>query len=378
MERDQKFQSSVALIQKTGTPKKEIRSLNNYIDQVRSQLFDCYKRLLADRKLVTADGIKNMYLGKDEKEHSLIGLIEYHNTQLKDTLEWGTMKNYFTTQKYIELFLKEKLNTSDVYLSQLNYKFLADFEMYIKAYQPLDHHKPCGQNTVMKHIERFRKMVNLAIKYEWLQRDPFAQFKPSFNKTTREFLTGEELATIEQKEFSIVRLKHVKDLFVFSCYTGLAYIDVMNLTPSNISLGIDGEYWLNTSRQKTDNPVRVPLLPQALEMIEKYKAHPKALAEGTLFPNISNQKLNSYLKEIADLCNIEKNLTFHLARHTFATTVTLTNGVPMETVSKLLGHSSIRTTQIYAKVVEKKVSDDMRTLREKINPLNDSQKVLIS
>jgi len=268
MERDQKFQSSVALIQKTGTPKKEIRSLNNYIDQVRSQLFDCYKRLLADRKLVTADGIKNMYLGKDEKEHSLIGLIEYHNTQLKDTLEWGTMKNYFTTQKYIELFLKEKLNTSDVYLSQLNYKFLADFEMYIKAYQPLDHHKPCGQNTVMKHIERFRKMVNLAIKYEWLQRDPFAQFKPSFNKTTREFLTGEELATIEQKEFSIVRLKHVKDLFVFSCYTGLAYIDVMNLTPSNISLGIDGEYWLNTSRQKTDNPVRVPLLPQALEMIE--------------------------------------------------------------------------------------------------------------
>ena len=218
----------------------------------------------------------------------------------------------------------------------------------------------------MKHTERLRKMINLAIRNEWLLRDPFAKFKPSFIKTSREFLTAEELIKIENKEFSIQRLQQVKDLFIFSCYTGLSYIDVMNLSTENVSFGIDGELWLHTSRQKTDNPVRIPILPKALSMIQKYESHPKALAEGKLFPNISNQRLNSYLKEIADLCSIGKNLTFHLARHTFATTITLTNGVPMETVSKLLGHSSIRTTQIYAKVVEKKVREDMNMLKQKL------------
>jgi site-specific recombinase XerD len=346
--------------------KEDVRSLNNYIDQVRSQLFVCYQKLLSENRLVTAEAIKNMYFGKDEREHSLMTLIKYHNTELKDSLEWGTMKNYHTTQKYVQLFLKEKLHTSDIFLSHLNYKFIFDFELFIKAFQPLDHHKPCGQNTVMKHIERLRKMINLAIRNEWLLRDPFAKFKSSFIKTSREFLTPGELKAIEQKQFSIARLQQVKELFIFSCYTGLSYIDVMNLTPENISIGIDSNLWLNTNRQKTNNAVRVPLLPKALDMIEKYKTHPKALAEGKLFPNISNQRLNSYLKEIADLCEIDKNLTFHFARHTFATTITLTNEVPIETVSKLLGHSSIRTTQIYAKVVEKKVQEDMNMLKQKL------------
>jgi site-specific recombinase XerD len=285
---------------------------------------------------------------------------------LKETLEWGTMKNYYTTKKYVQLFLTEKLKTKDIFLSQLSYKFIVDFELFIKAHQPLDHHKPCGQNTVMKHIERFRKIINIAVKYEWLNKDPFAQFKPSFTKTTRQCLTQDELKRIESKLFSIERLQLVKDLFVFSCYTGLAYIDVMTLSPEHITIGLDGGRWLCTSRKKTDNEVRVPLLPKALELIEKYKGHPKASHQNKLFPNISNQKMNSYLKEIADLCGIQKNLTFHLARHTFATTITLTNGVPIETVSKLLGHSSIRTTQIYAKVIEKKVSDDMVILKQKL------------
>jgi|GEM_PF-437291 integrase/recombinase XerD len=186
--------------------KEEMRTLNNYIDQVRLQILNCQQQLMADKRLVTAEAIKNMYQGKDEREHSLMTLIHYHNTELKDTLEWGTMKNYHTTQKYVNLFLKEKLCTSDIFLSQLNYKFIFDFQMFVKAYQPVDHHKPCGQNTVMKHIERLRKMINLAIRNEWLLRDPFAKFKPTFVKTTREFLTAEELIKIENKEFSIPRL----------------------------------------------------------------------------------------------------------------------------------------------------------------------------
>jgi len=161
-------------------------------------------------------------------------------------------------------------------------------------------------------------------------------------------------------------LQHAKDMFVFSCYTGLAYIDVYELTPQNMSLGIDGEYWINTYHHKTDIPVRVPLFPQAMAIVEKYKNNPRVLETGRLLPVYANQLLNNYLKEIADFCGIEKPLSFHIARHTFATTVTLTNRVPIETVSKLLGHTSIKTTQIYAKVIEQKVCDDIRNLKNKL------------
>jgi site-specific recombinase XerD len=209
-------------------------------------------------------------------------------------------------------------------------------------------------------------MANMAVRLEWIDKDPFAKYQQKFDKVERQFLSIDELSIIESRDIRIVRLAWIRDLFVFSCYTGLAYIDVMKLTPSNISIGIDGEYWLMTSRQKTSNPVRVPLLPEALAIIERYKGHPRALASKTLFPIISNQKLNAYLKELADLCGINKNLTFHLARHTFATTITLTNGVPIESVSKMLGHSMISTTQIYAKVIEKKLSEDMTNLRNRM------------
>lgn len=342
---------------------EDAKSLNSYLKQVEAKIFEHYRELLADDKLVTADALKNAYLGIKPDQYTLVNLIEYHNTHLKDTIEWGTMKNYMTTQRYVKEFLKSRVKTSDILLAHLSYKFLADFEHYLRSYTPLDHHTSMGNNTVMKHIERLRKMINIAIKNEWLERDPFAKFQAKFIRNDREFLSQDDLERIEQKEFKVLRLQWAKDLFIFSCYTGLAYCDVMRLTSQNISLGIDGEYWIMTSRKKTNQPVRVPLLPKAFEIVEKYRNHPKALASGTLFPNLSNQKLNAYLKEIADFCSIEKNLTFHLARHTFATTVTLTNGVPIETVSKMLGHTSIRTTQIYAKVIENKVSQDMLSLR---------------
>jgi integrase len=196
---------------------------------------------------------------------------------------------------------------------------------------------------------------------------PFIAHKAKFIKVEREFLSKDELFKIENKNFSIERLDYVKDLFIFSCYTGLAYIDVTRLTPNNIQKGIDGLNWIYTTRKKTLNPVRVPILQQVVKIIEKYKEHSRAKVTGTIFPIISNQKLNSYLKEIADLCGINKNLTFHLARHTFATTIALTNGVPIESVSKMLGHSDLRTTQIYAKVVERKISEDMSNLQKKLN-----------
>jgi site-specific recombinase XerD len=217
-------------------------------------------------------------------------------------------------------------------------------------------------------------MINMAVRMEWIEKDPFSLFKAKFIKKEREFLSADELKTIEQRRFGIERLQQVKDIFVFSCYTGLAYIDVMRLTPNNIRKGIDGMNWIYTQREKTSTPVRVPILKKAQEIIDCYRNHPRSKVKGTLFPNFSNQKLNSYLKEIADLCGIKKNLTFHIARHTFATTVTLSNGVPIESVSKMLGHTDLRTTQIYAKVVEKKISDDMTLLQKKLNTGNQSSK----
>ncbi|MEQ8682520.1 MAG: site-specific integrase, partial [Cyclobacteriaceae bacterium] len=346
--------------------REEIKSLNHYLDEVQACIMECYQEMQVQKRLITADAIKSMFLGTDQKDFTLCKLVDYHNQAMRDTLAWGTMKNYFTTQKYIHRFLKERFGTTDMFLSELSYKFITDFEFYLRNYKPKDHQKPLGNNGVMKHLERFRKMVTMAVKMEWVSRDPFDKYQLKFHRVDRGFLDAEELETLENKDFKIVRLQWVRDLFVFSCYTGLAYIDAMNLTPSNITIGIDGEYWLSTCRQKTDQPVRVPILPKAWEIIEKYKTHPRALQKGTVFPVISNQKLNSYLKEIADLCGIEKNLTFHLARHTFATTVTLCNGVPLETVSKMLGHSKITTTQVYAKVVEKKVSEDMQMLKMKL------------
>jgi site-specific recombinase XerD len=206
-------------------------------------------------------------------------------------------------------------------------------------------------------------MVTMAFHIEWIDRDPFVKYKPVFEKSEREYLSQAELQNIENYETDIERLNIVKDLFIFSCYTGIAYVDVMKLTKDNVLLGIDGGQWIITKRTKTNTPVKIPILDTTQQLIDKYKNNIRAQVTGTLLPTLSNQKLNSYLKEIADGCKMKKNLTFHMARHTFATTVTLTNGVPIETVSKLLGHTKLSTTQIYAKVIERKVSDDMNALK---------------
>ena len=346
--------------------KQESRLLNRYLDQVKNRVYTAYDELIKEKAFICSQSIKARFLGEDNEEYSLLTLIDYHNTQMSESLTYGTLKNYFTTQKYIKLFLTKKRKVQDIYLSQLTYRFVVDFEKFLRSYVPSDHQKQMENNTVMKHIQRLRKMVTLAYKMEWIDKDPFIKFKPTYIKNEREFLREDELQKIIEKEFDIERLILVKDLFIFSCYTGLSYIDVMQLNEDNIALGIDGGKWIITNRQKTHNKVKIPLLHLAEELIIKYQDHIKTKKTKTLFPNISNQKLNSYLKEIADLSGIKKNLTFHIARHTFATTITLSNGVPIETVSKLLGHSKIATTQIYAKVIERKVSEDMASLKEKL------------
>lgn len=343
-----------------------LKQLNNYLEQVRGQISENFQELQLKKKLVTAENLKNMFLGVEKQEHTLCSLMEYHNTNMKHTLAPGTLKNYFTTVKYVKEFLTKRHKTSDLYLSELTYQFITEFDMFLRNHQPAEGQKKLENNGVMKHLERLRKMANLAARLEWVDRSPFERFQLKFQRTEREALTKEEVSEIETRVIDLSRLGWVRDLFVFSCYTGLAYADVMQLMPEHIILGIDGEYWIKTSRQKTDTVVNVPLLAKARTILEKYRTDPRAVANGTIFPAISNQKLNSYLKEVGEMCCIDKNLTFHLARHTFATTITLSNGVPIETVSKMLGHTKITTTQIYAKVIEKKISADMRMLSNKL------------
>tara|TARA_R110001592_G_scaffold208897_1_gene459970 strand:+ start:254 stop:1519 length:1266 start_codon:yes stop_codon:yes gene_type:complete len=340
----------------------KIRVLNAYLDQTYSQLLDCHKQLLEEGKIVSAKAIKRRYLGEDDIHKTLKELISYHNTNMVTILKFGTMKNYYTTEKYLHKFLSQKLRVNDIYLKQLNYRFICDFEQFLRTYKNKNNRLMLSNNGVMKHLERFKKMINLAMKLEWIVKNPFTQFQLKFDKFDRQYLSERELELVETIRFNNERLERVKDCFVFSCYTGLSYVDVKELTLNQIIKGIDNRYWIFKKREKTNVIVKIPILPKALEIIDKYKDVSKKINAKTLLPLCSNQKANSYLKEIAKDCGIYKNITFHVARHTFATTVMLSNGVPIETVSKLLGHTKLSTTQIYARVVETKISEDISNL----------------
>tara|TARA_B100000949_G_C14256641_1_gene440792 strand:+ start:274 stop:1515 length:1242 start_codon:yes stop_codon:yes gene_type:complete len=336
-----------------------IRELNSYMDSVYGALLVCHKELLQENRVITAEAIKSHYLGEDDKNKTLRDLVSYHNERMSVVLKYGTMKNYYTTARYLDRFLSKERKVGDVYLKQLNYAFVTEFEHYLRNYKGSDKKLSLGNNGVMKHLERFKKMLNLAVKLEWMEKNPFNQFQLKYNRYDRAFLDEEELQHLECYEHKNERLEKIRDCFVFACYTGLSYVDVKELTKDNIVKGIDGNQWISTKREKTDKPVKVPLIPQARAILEKYDLD--GPNEG-LLPISSNQKTNAYLKEIAISCGIDKNLTFHVARHTFATTVMLSNNVPIETVSKLLGHTKLSTTQIYARVVESKISEDIDNL----------------
>jgi site-specific recombinase XerD len=346
--------------------KDQILAINGYLENLRRALGNIYQQMLLKGLYITPEAVRDAYFNKDVDVYKLSDLFKYHNETALATIKPITLKHYFVTQRYLIKFVRKQFKKDDLYLHELSFKFIKDFENFLYNHKPADHQKPIKTNGVVKHMVRINKMIGLAVKLEWLDKNPFARYSIKAQKVSRDCLSQSELINIENKVFTVERINLVRDLFVFSCYTGLAYIDVFNLTPANLIEKSTNNIWIATNRQKTNEPVRVPLLPKALAIVEKYKGHPQALAEGKVLPTLSNQKLNSYLKEIADMCDITKPLTFHIARHTFATTVTLTNGVPIETVSKLLGHSKLTTTQIYAKVVESKLSDDMAQLSKRL------------
>ncbi len=351
---------------------EKIRILNAYLDEVHSKLLRSHKELLEEDKIISSEAIKSRYLGEDDHSKTLRQLIAYHNGNMVRVLKVGTMKNYYTTEKYLHKFLLKKRKLKDIHLKQLNFGFITDFEHYLRNCRDSKKQLSMGNNGVMKHLERFKKMINLGIKLEWMHKNPFDKFQLKYNKYDRAFLTERELELLENTDFKSERLQRIKDCFVFSCYTGLSYVDVKELTEDNIVKGIDNNNWIYTKREKTDELVKIPILPKAWMILEKYRALQNEGLTIGLLPISSNQKTNSYLKEIVKSCGIHKNISFHVARHTFATTVMLSNGVPIETVSKLLGHTKLSTTQIYARVVESKISEDIGNLLERFKEKENS------
>lgn len=344
--------------------------LNTYLDTLQTKMRHSHQILLDSGQPITAESLKNQFSGSAEKSRYLMQIFNEHNKRMESLIgngfELNTLKGYNTSVKHLSGFLKTKFSKMDVEIKSLDHAFIVDFEYYLKSVCK------CSGVSAAKYIKHLKKMVNHCLANNWISVNPFTKFKSTAKAKERTFLTQDELDKIIGKVFDVDRLYQVRDIFVFCCYTGLSYADVQKLKRSEIGKGIDGEKWIFTTRQKTDTNSRIPLLPEALKIMKRYEAHPLCDIKDLLLPVLSNQKMNAYLKEIADLCYIHKHLTFHLARHTFATTVTLSNGVPIETVSKMLGHTVLKTTQHYAKILDVKVSQDMKSLKKKLS-LNKSR-----
>ncbi len=342
-----------------------VRTINNRLDIIESKVRSIFNKSIEKSEQISANTLKDLYTGKRQKKYYLIKVFEENNELIK--LEEGgkysksTVRQYNTTLSRLKEFLLERYNLNDIELEKINVNLIRRFEIFLRTKYMN------GDNTTMKYLKQLKKVIHYAIELGYLHKDPFYHYKTAYKEVNRGYLTTEELIRIEEKKFRVKRLDQVKDVFLFVCYTGLSYSDLKGLTFGSISKGIDGKNWIIYEREKTGVRASVPILPQAQSIIDKYKDDPICVANEQLLPIKSNQKLNSYLEEIAELCEIDKHITMHLGRHTFATTVTLTNGVPIETVQKMLGHKNLSTTQIYSKVVDVKISEDMEKLIKRIS-----------
>jgi len=340
------------------------KSINTYLDTRQQKVFEAKRRLIEVDEEVTPAKIKDLMLGRkvQKEKYMLMEQFKLHNEQMKalvgSDFAPATLERYETSYKHTLHFLQSKYNVPDIDIEKLDYDFISGYEFWLKTVRKCDH------NSTMKYLSNFKKIVNRCVKSGKLLRDPFVGFNMSKREVERDVLTEDQLKRIAQENFTGERLALVHDIFLFCCYTGLAYADIEKLKQTEIVKGSDGGLWIIAKRQKTNVTSRIPPLPVALEIIDRYKDHVSCRMKGMVLPVLSNQKLNSYLKAIADRCSIHFNLTFHIARHTFATTVTLSNGIPIETVSRMLGHRNLKTTQHYAKILDKKISEDMKKLRD--------------
>ncbi len=342
---------------------EEIRTIRNRLDKIITKIQDIYNQLDSLGEPFDVLTIRSKFLGLSNGQ----GFLEVFDAIIKDveaTLgnDYSplTLRQYRTVRKRFAEFMQKKEKRKDIPVAAFNFKLIKSFDVYLKSTYHV------ASNTAFCYHKIAKRVLNQAVAMNYLLRNPYDSFTFTRKDGHRDFLTLQEVQQIRNKKLTIPRMQLVRDIFVFACYTGLAYVDISKLDSGNIQKGDDGNNWIIIDRTKTESRCRIPILPVAQEIISKYEEHPAACSYSRILPVLSNQKMNSYLKELADICRITKNLSMHVARHTFATSVTLANGVPIETVSKMLGHTSLKTTQIYARIVDSKISEDMKKLKNKL------------
>ncbi|MDB5119724.1 MAG: integrase [Sphingobacteriales bacterium] len=342
----------------------EAKAINSYIRKTEAQLEKHFERLKITIPEVTPKMVKDMYLPLQTNKKTLIQACRFHNELFADLVKKKkgspiSLMRYERMQRKLESFLKLKLKINDLALEGIEHSLAEQFYHYLLM-------TDLGENMAFKYVKILKQVIKKVVDHGWIKYNPIGGFKCPYKDPDREYLEMDELISLYNKVITIPRLMEVRDVYVFCCFTGYAYETVYSLRNEHVYKGLDNRFWISKDRSKTDTDETVPLLPIPLEIIEKYKAHPYCVKSGKLLPVNSNQRYNGYLKEVAAVCGINKHLTTHTARHTFATTVTLENDVPLETVSKMLGHKSIRTTQIYAKITKRKMSNNMQALQDKL------------
>jgi site-specific recombinase XerD len=342
----------------------QARLFNDYLDSIRVRAHKKYNELLTAKEEVLASDLRDAILGiQTAKSRNLIETWQEHVNGLKQLIgkesSYATYQKYNTAKNHMQVFLRKTYKAEDVSIKSVDHYMITRYAHYLKT------EMGCNYNTATKFLQNLKRITTLAMRHGWLAKDPFAGITLSLKEVDRPYLTEAELKKLMEFQSPFERLNKVRDLFVFSCFTGLAYIDVKQLRRCEIEHN-EGNYWIRTRRQKTGARANIPLLNIPMEIIRKYSILEALQQEDLVLPMPSNQKINAYLKELADLCGITKTLSFHIARHTFATTVTMMNGVPIETVSKMLGHKNITSTQHYARIVDQKVGEDMQLLSQRL------------
>lgn len=336
------------------------RTINNHLIMLETKINKNFNQLADKDEVVTARQMKDSITGEKSKKRFLLDL--FNDVVMLIEQEKGNKYSNITVQIYhvsfqrLKQFIQKEYHIDNIEVDELNYQFMEKYEIYLRTKFNIHH------NTTMKYLKHLKKVIHEGMKWGFLDKDPFFQYKTAYKEGNRDYLSRAELDIIRGKKLKSRRLQTIKDIFLFICNTGLSYSDLARLSKGHIHKGIEGYDWIIMKRAKTDVWFKIPLLPEAMEILDKYKKDPICINGNKLLPIISNQKTNSYLDEIAKICSIDKNITCHVGRHTFATTVTLSNGIPIETVQKMLGHKEIQTTQIYSKVVDQKIADDMKHL----------------
>lgn len=339
------------------------KEANRAIEDLKLVIDETVTKIRLKNYDLNIENFRMLFKAQDNEYSTISTLFDYHAIIEKKNLRASTFVGYEVTRNHLLKFIRIKYHVTDLDLRSIDKAFVNEFFAYLQGYKRTEDPRICTVNGAMKHIEKFKKIMNLALQNEWIDRNPVAQFHAKRNKVEKGFLTEKEVDKIKKVALK-PSLCIVRDLFLFAVYTGISYIDICNLTGENLRIGIDKSTWLEYHRQKTGIRVAVPLLEPAEMILQRYETYHNHRKDMHLFPVPPNQVVNRYLKMIATEACIDKDITFHMARHTFATTITLMHGIPIETVSKMLGHTNLTTTQIYAKVVDTKVMDDMSALKD--------------